>query len=405
MIPVSEGFLPCLTLHLPTSQWLQCSSQITDIQILIPTIRHLPDLTPLQLQRAIKDYRFEVGESRMFPECSQHLMKLQQDWERHRVQTDIARIHREVGIRRSARRSYESADSPDICFGAQTIDTPESDDINTIFGPIAGMAPYKPALPPQSASEFEDSRFMLPLAVPQNCFLPAFVLDRIYHSVDNDDNGISMSNNDFASFTDTAQHQLLQYYTRSPQELRRVPGDFLDWLQAMEARAGSRIPPTYILDPLRNRSIMETSISSQSTSAADATPEGALPSGRLPNHSQTDRSPISPAYAHHALRVRSDGTVSRSADRPIRLRQLSSGFTGSVKGDSPISHAEKSTSSGKRDASGGLTPPESPLRHKGSAGRTALGSVTTQFWPRVRQPSNASMDGEVGSSDDEDIYY
>ncbi|KAJ9096425.1 hypothetical protein QFC21_005247 [Naganishia friedmannii] len=386
-------------------QWLQCSSQITDIQIMIPTIRHLPDLTPLQLQRAIRDYRFEVGESRISSECLQHLTELQQDWERRRVKSDIDRIHREVGIRRSSRRSYESGDSPDSCFGAQDIDTLEGDEINTIFGPNAGMAPYKPASSPQSASEFEDSRFMLPLAVPQNSFLPAFVLDQIYHSMDGTGNGTSTFNNNSTFLTDTTPHHLLRYNIRQSQELLRLPADFLDWLQAVEARGGSRTPlQTIVVDP-RNRKLMTMSVSSQSISVTATTPERALPSGRLSNHNQTNQSPVSPAYAHRALRLRNDGTAPQSADRPIRLRQLSSGSAGSVNGNSPMVLSEKSATSGRRHTPEGSTPPVSPLRHKGPVGSTALGNLTTQFWPRARQPSNVSVDGYVGSSDDEDSYF
>jgi hypothetical protein len=385
-------------------QWLQCSSQITDIQILIPTIRHLHDLTPLQLQRAIKDYRFEVGESRISPNCLQHLVELHQDWERRRVKSDIDRIHREVGIRRSARRSYESADSPDSCFGAQHIDMPKEADVNIIFDTAQGMAAYRPLLAPQSASEFEDSRFMLPLAVPQNRFLPAFVLDQIYHSVDGLNNRACYPDNIITGFTNTFPRQTSQYDIRHPQELRRLPSDFLDWLQAVEAQAGRHTSYQYTLDPSRNRH-MRTSISPQPIPVTAATPERVLPSGRLSNYSQTDQSPASSAYAHHALRIRDDGSVSRSAERPIRHRQLSACSAESVNGELSIALSQKSATSGRPHTTDRLTPPQSPLRHKGSAGSTALGNLTTQFWPRTRQASDASVDGYIGSSDDEDSDY
>ncbi|KAJ9114296.1 hypothetical protein QFC22_005748 [Naganishia vaughanmartiniae] len=374
------------------AEWVRTQSALPD-EIYKIQFRRVTQL----LQRAIKDYRFEVGEGKLSSECEQHLIALQQDWERRRVKSDIDRIHRQVGIRRSARRSYETADSPDSCAEGRDVDTSEGDDINSIFGPNSGATSYKPPSSPQSASEFEDSRFMLPLAVPQTRYLPAFALDHIYHSMD------ASIGNGISTF-ETNSNQLLQYCIRRPQELRRLPDDFLDWLRTVEGQGGSRIPHASISDP-RKRNMMTTSVSSRSMLVTAATPERTLPSERLSNHNQTEQSPVSPAYAHHALRSRTDGTAPRSADRPIRLRQLSSGSNGSVNGDPQMALTERSATSGRHRAPEGLTPPESPLRHKSSVGSTALGNLTTQFWPRARQPSDVSVDGYVGSSDDDDNYY
>ncbi len=46
------------------------------------------------MRRAVKDYRYEVGESRMDEECAQYLTQLQKDWERQRVK---------IGGRKSAK--------------------------------------------------------------------------------------------------------------------------------------------------------------------------------------------------------------------------------------------------------------------------------------------------------------
>lgn len=48
------------------------------------------------MRRALKDYRYEVQESKMTDECSQYLTQLQKDWERHRVKMGVEALRKEV---------------------------------------------------------------------------------------------------------------------------------------------------------------------------------------------------------------------------------------------------------------------------------------------------------------------
>lgn len=58
----------------------------------------MKSLNPLQMRRAVKDYRFEVNEGRMTDECSQYLAQLQKDWERQRIKLGVEMARKEVRI-------------------------------------------------------------------------------------------------------------------------------------------------------------------------------------------------------------------------------------------------------------------------------------------------------------------
>lgn len=70
-------------------QWLQCLSSEASIDGLIGTIQSLRSLNPLQLRRAVREYRYEVDETRMDEDCSQYLMQIQKQWERMRLQKTV----------------------------------------------------------------------------------------------------------------------------------------------------------------------------------------------------------------------------------------------------------------------------------------------------------------------------
>ncbi|SPO20021.1 uncharacterized protein UTRI_00413_B [Ustilago trichophora] len=80
----------------PLSQlisWLQCQSSLQEFDGLIATMQGLKALTPVQMRRVVKDYRYEVGETRMSEECLQYLDQLIIDWRRR--QDDQLRQARE----------------------------------------------------------------------------------------------------------------------------------------------------------------------------------------------------------------------------------------------------------------------------------------------------------------------
>jgi len=76
--------------------WLQCLSSMDDFSNLIATIQTMKHLNPLQMRRAVRDYRFEVNEPRMSEDCSQYLAQLQKDWERQRVRLGVEALRKEV---------------------------------------------------------------------------------------------------------------------------------------------------------------------------------------------------------------------------------------------------------------------------------------------------------------------
>lgn len=56
----------------------------------------MKSLNPVQMRRAVRDYRYEVNEPRMDEECVQYLGQLQKDWERRRVRMGVEALQKEV---------------------------------------------------------------------------------------------------------------------------------------------------------------------------------------------------------------------------------------------------------------------------------------------------------------------
>lgn len=86
-------------------RWLQTQSSIDQFMNLVAEIQSMRSLNPLQMRRAVRDYRYEVSEGRMTDECSQYLAQLQKDWERHRVKMGVEAIRKEVRHLQSSGRS------------------------------------------------------------------------------------------------------------------------------------------------------------------------------------------------------------------------------------------------------------------------------------------------------------
>ncbi|KAK0555746.1 hypothetical protein OC846_000408 [Tilletia horrida] len=70
--------------------WLQCQSSLRQFDSLIMTMQSLRALNPSQMRKAVKEYRYEVGETRMSEECLQYLEQLQKDWERRSQELEDA---------------------------------------------------------------------------------------------------------------------------------------------------------------------------------------------------------------------------------------------------------------------------------------------------------------------------
>ncbi|KAI0068436.1 hypothetical protein BV25DRAFT_1875981 [Artomyces pyxidatus] len=151
--------------------WLQCLSSITEFSNLVGTIQTLKNLNPLQMRRAVRDYKYEVNEGRMTEECSQYLAQLQKDWERHRVKLGVEALRREMGERDRERDDVSSilndtgshapsSNSSEISAAQRNIDL--------LFDREQDVTPWEPAKSPEVLGEFLDSRYMLPLLLPSD---------------------------------------------------------------------------------------------------------------------------------------------------------------------------------------------------------------------------------------------
>lgn len=159
--------------------WLQSLSSITEFPNLIATIQTLRNLNPLQMRRAVRDYRYEVNEPRMTEECNQYLAQLQKDWERHRVKLGVEALRKEIGERDRDREDTISASpslhevpiGPDNVAPAPALPSEPSAaqrNIDALFDRTWEKTSWEPASAPEPLGELMDSRFMLPLLLPSD---------------------------------------------------------------------------------------------------------------------------------------------------------------------------------------------------------------------------------------------
>jgi hypothetical protein len=339
-------------------------------------IQHLSDVTPLQLQRAIRDYRYEVGEGRTSQECLECLDQMQRDWEHWRVKSSIDKIQKEVKARTSYRRYTNGSDGGSYL---QENDSPPIPDINTLFDPTSDLASYSLALPPQSTSEFEDSRYMLPLSVPRNELLPAFAPRHIYQSTGSDTpEGAELVSPDNAA-SGVSSYRPLQYEVRESTELRQLPDDFIDW--SRHAEVPNHSLSARLRSTLNQVNPVWSSEPHKSTVDTVATPEKKKAATDRPVR-EAERSPVSPVFVH-----------GEGLQRPVRLRHISSRSNNSLHQELHRRNADES----QAPATSGT---ESPSKDRGTG---VLGTLTQRF--RARQASDASRDGYIDSSEDEESYH
>ncbi|PPQ62739.1 hypothetical protein CVT24_000433 [Panaeolus cyanescens] len=156
--------------------WLQHLSSITEFDQLIATIQTMKRINPLQMRRAVRDYKYEVSEGRMNEECVQYLTQLQKDWERHRVKLGVEAIRKEIADKdRSDYEGSVSSQQLDVNAGnsaAPSIVSAENAvaqrNIDLLFDNDFDKSAWEPTRPPQALGELLDSRHMLPLHFPSN---------------------------------------------------------------------------------------------------------------------------------------------------------------------------------------------------------------------------------------------
>ncbi|KAG7099151.1 hypothetical protein E1B28_001022 [Marasmius oreades] len=161
--------------------WLQCLSSITEFPNLVAMIQTMKNVNPLQMRRAVRDYKYEVNEGRMTEECIQYLTQLQKDWERQRVKLGVEALRKEqmtIGVGEQERgRSVSPNDTHSIDNSAsnssitstnssEAISAQES--IDLLFDRHRDKSDWEPVSPPKVLGELLDSRYMLPLVFPTN---------------------------------------------------------------------------------------------------------------------------------------------------------------------------------------------------------------------------------------------
>ncbi|KAJ3826182.1 DIL domain-containing protein [Lentinula raphanica] len=162
--------------------WLQqCLSSITEFPDLVATIQTMKSINPLQMRRAVRDYKYEVNESRMTEECIQYLTQLQKDWERHRVKLGVEALRKEMNDRdhEGSVSSSLHNESPEpgnssVLSAGSTEALAAQEAIDLLFDHGTEKSNWEPAHPPQVLGELLDSRYMLPLIFPSDpCMLSA----------------------------------------------------------------------------------------------------------------------------------------------------------------------------------------------------------------------------------------
>ncbi|KZT05853.1 uncharacterized protein LAESUDRAFT_750281 [Laetiporus sulphureus 93-53] len=159
--------------------WLQSLSSITEFPNLIATIQTLRNLNPLQMRRAVRDYRYEVNEPRMTEECNQYLAQMQKDWERHRVKLGVEALRKEIGERERDRDDavslspslHEDSARPSSSSASSTHSQEMSAiqrNIDALFDRTWEKSLWEPAKAPEPLGELLDSRYMLPLLLPSD---------------------------------------------------------------------------------------------------------------------------------------------------------------------------------------------------------------------------------------------
>ncbi|KAF9244617.1 DIL domain-containing protein [Melanogaster broomeanus] len=155
--------------------WLQRLSSINDFSDLVATIQTMKSINPLQMRRAVRDYKYEVNEGRMTDECMQYLTQLQKDWERHRVKMGVEALRKELGEReRERERDLDDGSVTDQPAGAKTPSISMSEtsatlhNIDLLFDRTHDRSSWEPAKAPQVLGELLDSRYMLPLFLPSD---------------------------------------------------------------------------------------------------------------------------------------------------------------------------------------------------------------------------------------------
>lgn len=228
----SRHFVPIMQLL----QWLQCVSQINEFDMLIGTVQGLRHINPMQMRRAVQNYRYEVNEGRMADDCLQYLHQLVRDWEKRRVH---------IGVK-------ESSGTPS---DAERSEPGSNDDflpIEALFDGSVALNDWVPQSGPDAKGELLDSRYMLPFLVPQEAeyLLATPPPDAAFRNLMTErpllpDGSIRSRPLSSASHSSS---QPLGWVSLSNRKVRELPEDFFSWMKEQQhsfmlRRDGQRTHP------------------------------------------------------------------------------------------------------------------------------------------------------------------
>ena len=195
-------------------QWLQCLSQIKEFDTLIGTMQNMKAINPLQMRRAVREYRSEVNEGKMTDECGQYLTQLQKDWERRKVQ--MARTESDGSV-----MTHDSGDQW----------TP----IDALFDGTVALSDFLPQSAPECLGELIDSRFMLPFRLPSDSTYLAATppTDTAFNALTPPSPFISDGSRTSQppSRSSFSSARPMAWAMPNAKKLRELPPDFFTWLK------------------------------------------------------------------------------------------------------------------------------------------------------------------------------
>ncbi|KLO14496.1 hypothetical protein SCHPADRAFT_872681 [Schizopora paradoxa] len=156
--------------------WLQCLSSMDDFSNLIATIQTMKFLNPLQMRRAVRDYRYEVNEPHMADDCVQYLAQLQKDWERQRVKMGVEALRKEMNGRDSdsdETGSSRSGSRDDAASARSSVTSSKESqsylsNIDMLFDKGRGTLEWTPQRAPEVLGELMMTTHMLTLQLPSD---------------------------------------------------------------------------------------------------------------------------------------------------------------------------------------------------------------------------------------------
>jgi len=202
--------------------------------MLISTVPQLTALNPIQLRRAVKDYRHEVDEPRMSEECSQYLMQLVRDWDRKRVVDGVEGIHREVSQRQVSRSGPPET-------RAQSSRQAAVRNLDGLFDMDVGLAEYQPSLPAPSQTDLEDSRYPIPFVIPSQEYLSAVPFRQ--HGLGGLFGGSTQARTDGrpSSPASYSSARPMAYSIRTARQVQKKPDNYVEWLSVNQQAANTRL--------------------------------------------------------------------------------------------------------------------------------------------------------------------